>query len=184
MRKLMTSLLCGLLLTGTTSAQSPADSARNRLTDGESREAHPVKYAIYSSAWALSSNAGLRIVAHNRSQQAMELDRIVFGNGEEPVELDLGLDVPAGSWAETQTGYRDLLTGNECVSDTLEQNWLLVEISNYNLNPSVRGLIIRDTNTFRIYQCVRDVQVSWTDPRGETHSEEQWVMYHFERPPR
>ncbi|MDO8271093.1 MAG: hypothetical protein Q7U82_04120, partial [Gammaproteobacteria bacterium] len=69
-----------------------------------------------------------------------------------------------------------------CISDTMAENWKLVEISNYTLNPSVRGLIIEDTDSFRIYQCVRNVTLHWQDPVSGTNTEfTEWVMYHFER---
>jgi hypothetical protein len=62
----------------------------------------------------------------------------------------------------------------------MADNWKLVEISNYTLNPSVRNLIIEDTNSFRIYQCVRSVELVWRDASNAAVSAEGWVLYHFE----
>ena len=147
----------------------------------------PVKYAIYSSAWHLNSNAGLRVVAQNQSDAAIKLDKIVFRDEtgtQDDEELQLELLVPAHAWAEVELPYQNLLSGNDCVSRTLEHDWRLVEISNYTLNPSVRGLIIEDTRSFRIYQCVRNVQTVWSSPDDEIEqSQNQWLMYHFERLP-
>lgn len=153
---------------------------------------HPVKYAIYSAAWHLSTNAGLRVVAQNQSNEAIELRSIVFknetGDGND-TELQLNMLVQPGKWAELQLPYLDLLAGNECVSRTMQDDWKLVEISNYTLNPSVRGLIIENTRSFRIYQCVRSVQTTWVhagvtqEGGGAEQIDNQWLMYHFERLP-
>lgn len=148
---------------------------------------HPVKYAIYSSAWHLSSNAGLRVVAHNESNEEIELRSIVFrnetGDGADEV-LSLNMDIPAGKWAEVQLPYQNLLGGHECVERTMKDDWKLVEISNYTLNPSVRGLIIENTRSFRIYQCVRAVSTTWYTPASNSEqTDTQWLMYHFERLP-
>src|SRR5690606_8315056 len=98
--------------------------------------------------------------------------------------LDVDLTIPPHSWAESEMPYADLLTGNTCVDRTLEadDDWELVEISNYTLNPSVRGLIIQNSATFRIYQCVRSVVINWRNLENDTTDEHtEWVMYHFER---
>jgi hypothetical protein len=157
------------------------------LTAAQESFDNPVKYAIYSAAWHLNSNAGLRVVAQNQGDAAIKLNKIVFRDetgtqGDE--ELQLELVVPAHAWAEVELPYQNLLSGNDCVSRTMEDDWRLVEISNYTLNPSVRGLIIEDTRSFRIYQCVRNVQTVWSSPDDEIEqSQNQWLMYHFERLP-
>jgi hypothetical protein len=147
----------------------------------------PVKYAIYSAAWHLNSNAGLRVVAQNQSDSAIKLESILFRDetgAQADAKLQLNMVVPAQAWAEVELPYQDLLSGNDCVDRTMEDDWKLVEISNYTLNPSVRGLIIENTRSFRIYQCVRNVQTVWTLPEnGIEQSQNQWLMYHFERLP-
>ncbi len=147
----------------------------------------PLKYAIYSSAWGENSNAGLRLVAQNRSDNPILLDSILFSDEIDPTvesSLDVNLTVPPQGWAEIELPYVDLLFGSVCITRTMAENWKLVEVSNYTLNPSVRGLIIEDTDSFRIYQCVRNVFVSWLDTEtGETTQYAEWVMYHFERRP-
>lgn len=154
------------------------------LTRNTSSGEFPVKYAIYSPAWAVRSNAGLRIMSHNQGDETITLHSMVFrdntGQGND-IELEIDLEVPAGDWAEAETPFIDLLSGNNCVNQTLQESWRLMEISNYTLNPSVRGLIIENTDSFRIFQCVRDVKVSWSDHEGIPQDEEFWVMYHFER---
>lgn len=169
-------------LQGSALAQQPAEDP---LALGPRTNEHPVKYAIYSTAWSVNSNDGLRIIAHNRGDDDVTLRSVVFQNNgsDDGTELDIDLEVPAGAWAETQQPYMDLLSGNNCVEETLEQDWRLKEISNYTLNPSVRGLIIEDTRSFRIFQCVREVRLSWENEQNETRTERQWVMYHFERLP-
>lgn len=171
------------LMQGNALAQQ--QSSEDPLALGPRTDEHPVKYAIYSAAWSVSSNEGLRIVVHNRGNEDVTLESVVFqsnGNGDD-TELDIDLEVPAGAWAETEKPYIDLLSGNDCVEETLQDDWRLKEISNYTLNPSVRGLIIEDTRTFRIFQCVREVRLSWENEQNGQQSERQWVMYHFERLP-
>lgn len=161
-------------------------SSEDPLALGPRTDEHPVKYAIYSTAWAVNSNDGLRIVAHNRGDRDVILRSVIFRDNahrSDDIELEIDLAVPARGWAETETAYIELMTGNDCVEQTLQEDWRIKEISNYTLNPSVRGLIIEDTRSFRIFQCVREVQLSWEDEDGERHSERQWVMYHFERLP-
>tara|TARA_R100001377_G_scaffold70559_1_gene46012 strand:+ start:54 stop:608 length:555 start_codon:yes stop_codon:yes gene_type:complete len=147
---------------------------------------YPLKYAIYSSAWGTRSDAGLRLVAQNLSDHEIILESVLFQDEEDPqIETQLALDmtIAPNAWAEKELSYVDLLFGNECIGLTMNQDWKLVEISNYTLNPSVRGLIIEDTDSFRIYQCVRNVRVSWMDTEtGEKSDYTEWVMYHFERP--
>lgn len=147
---------------------------------------YPIKYAIYSSAWGTRSDAGLRLVAQNLSEHEIILESVLFQDEEDPktqAKLALDLTVRPNAWAEKEMSYVDLLFGNDCIGQTMHQDWKLVEISNYTLNPSVRGLIIEDTDSFRIYQCVRNVRVSWVDTEtGEKSDYTEWVMYHFERP--
>ena len=146
---------------------------------------YPIKYAIYSSAWGASSDAGLRIVAQNLSEHEIVLESVLFQDEEDPQTqtlLSLDMTVSPHAWAEKEMDYLDILFGSDCIERTMLEDWKLVEISNYTLNPSVRGLIIEDTDSFRIYQCVRNVQVSWLDTEtGESHDYTEWVMYHFER---
>lgn len=183
-RSLLTALACmaGLLCCASTLAQS-----HDPLVSAQESFEHPVKYAIYSAAWHLSSNAGLRIVAQNQSDDPIELKKVVFRDevGEdEDTELELNLLIPPQGWAEAQIPYQNILTGNDCVERTMQDDWRLVEISNYTLNPSVRGLIIENTRSFRIYQCVRRVNAFWMDQATMTeHTTNQWLMYHFERLP-
>lgn len=146
---------------------------------------YPIKYAIYSSAWGARSDAGLRLVAQNVSDHEIILESILFQDEEDPLNrafLTLDLAVQPHAWAEKEMSYVDLLFGSECIERTMLEDWKLVEISNYTLNPSVRGLIIEDTDSFRIYQCVRNVQVKWLDTEtGDSFDYTEWVMYHFER---
>lgn len=161
--------------------------SRDPLTAAQESFESPVKYAIYSAAWHLNSNAGLRVVAQNQSDTAVTLEKIVFrdeSGGQTDAELQLDMVVPAQAWADAELPYQDLLSGNDCVTRTMEDDWKLVEISNYTLNPSVRGLIIENTRSFRIYQCVRNVQTVWSSPDDDSEqSQNQWLMYHFERLP-
>lgn len=176
-----------LVLTTSVLAQEPGAAGTDPLSAAQESFEHPVKYAIYSPAWHLSTNAGLRLVAQNQSDDPVELRKIVFTDEakEKPdMELELSLTIPPHGWAEKQVSFQDLLSGSDCVERTMQDDWRLVEISNYTLNPSVRGLIIEDTRSFRIYQCVRSVHVYWYDPaRQEQHDGFQWLMYHFERLP-
>tara|TARA_A100000171_G_scaffold52018_3_gene68593 strand:- start:4552 stop:5241 length:690 start_codon:yes stop_codon:yes gene_type:complete len=190
-------LLSGLfslcLCAGNVAAEEPAsledtaDSSSDPLTQAQRSFEHPVKYAIYSAAWYMNSNAGLQIIAHNEGDSAYRLEKVVFADESgsmSDTEIELDLEIPAHGWADTQLPYVDLLNGNECVSNTMDEDWKLVEISNYTLNPSVRGLIIEDTRSFRIFQCVRSVQSYWQDADSQdTVMRQQWLMYHFERLP-
>lgn len=183
---LLSCLAAATWLTDSAAAESSAPGSDPLVSTQEAFD-HPVKYAIYSSAWHLSSNAGLRIVAQNQSDASIELQKVIFADEagvEQDTELLLELNVPPHGWAEAQVPYQDLLSGSECVTRTMQEDWKLVEISNYTLNPSVRGLIIEDTRSFRIYQCVRSVRTYWRDVQSnEVHNGSQWLMYHFERLP-
>lgn len=144
----------------------------------------PVKFAFYSSAWGENAVAGLRVVAENQQDFPIRLQSIAFSRaGEQPQLIQLNLSVPAHGYAETELPYADLLAGDDCVAETMADNWRLVEISNYTLNPSVRSLIIEDTSAFRIYQCVRRVETRWIrqDSAAAVNQYEEWVLYHFER---
>jgi hypothetical protein len=176
-----------LSILGAVSAGAASAQSSDPLTAAQEGFDHPVKYAIYSAAWHLSSNAGLRVVAQNQSDAPVELRSIVFrdeiGNVGDS-ELNLNLLIEPGKWAELQLPFKDILAGNECVKRTMEDDWKLVEISNYTLNPSVRGLIIENTRSFRIYQCVRSVRTTWVNPENNNEQvDNQWLMYHFERLP-
>ncbi|MEX2132344.1 MAG: hypothetical protein WD772_12760 [Pseudohongiellaceae bacterium] len=143
----------------------------------------PVKFAFYSSAWGENAVAGMRVVAENQQDFPILLLSITFttdSNGQLVIPLEIA--VPARGYAEKELPYVDLLSDDACVTDTMSEDWRLVEISNYTLNPSVRSLIIEDTSAFRIYQCVRKVATSWSDDSGsEPRLYEEWVLYHFER---
>jgi len=183
--RLFTAIMLSVL--GAVSAGAASAQSSDPLTAAQEGFDHPVKYAIYSAAWHLSSNAGLRVVAQNQSDAPVELRSIVFrdeiGNVGDS-ELNLNLLIEPGKWAELQLPFKDILAGNECVKRTMEDDWKLVEISNYTLNPSVRGLIIENTRSFRIYQCVRSVRTTWVNPENNNEQvDNQWLMYHFERLP-
>ena len=183
--RLYTAIMLSIL--GAVSAGAASAQSSDPLTAAQEGFDHPVKYAIYSAAWHLSSNAGLRVVAQNQSDAPVELRSIVFrdeiGNVGDS-ELNLNLLIEPGKWAELQLPFKDILAGNECVTRTMEDDWKLVEISNYTLNPSVRGLIIENTRSFRIYQCVRSVRTTWVNPENNNEQvDNQWLMYHFERLP-
>ena len=66
----------------------------------------------------------------------------------------------------------------------MDSNWRLAEVSNYTLNPSVRNLIIENTDSFRIYQCVETISMRWREVTGDSidvsKTEESWILYHFE----
>lgn len=150
----------------------------------EVTEESDLKFAIYSRAWGGNTNDGMRVVINNQTGSAVQLHSVIFlkdGTPAKQVGLDLDVEVPSQGYAESDLEYIDLLADDECVSRTLSENWRLAEISNYTLNPSVRGLIIEDTDSFRIYQCVETVLTSWTDLRSNTrYEQEEWVLFHFE----
>lgn len=181
MSKTMLAILVSLAMI----SPAPAQERAGDLPEPDGAE-YPVKYAIYSSAWGVRSNAGLRLVAQNQSDYVVELESILFRDEKNPAlekSLEIDLTIPAHGWAESEMPYEDLLFGNECVGRTMEgDDWELVEISNYTLNPSVRGLIIENSDSFRIYQCVRTVLINWRNVQnGVSNEYTEWVMYHFER---
>lgn len=144
-----------------------------------------VRFAIYSGVWSGLSDAGLRIVARNSGTRSLQLESVTLAQatGGQPV-LELALAVPAQGWAEVETTYIDLVSDDPCVADSLRDDWKLMEISNYPLHPSVRGLIIEDAQSFRIFQCIRGVTLHWLDAAsGEQWATEEWLLYHFERLP-
>ncbi len=151
-------------------------------TAGEAAEG-AVKFAFYSASWQVNTQDPLRVVAFNPLDSAVRIELIDFVDIEAPggsLELSLDLDVPAGGYAEREMEYVDLLGQGECVSETLAGDWRLVEISNYTLNPSVRNLIIENTESFRIYQCVQTIETRITEAAGASSVIREWVLYHFE----
>ena len=128
----------------------------------ELQEETEVKFAIFSSAWGENTDDGLRVVAYNQTQGHIRLNTILFlkeeSEGSEQVAVNLNLEVPSLAYADVEFPYIDLLQGNECIGRTMAESWKLVEISNYTLNPSVRNLIIENTDSFRIYQCIENVR--------------------------
>lgn len=157
----------------------------NILVAAELQEETEIKFAFYSSAWGENTDDGLRLVAYNQSSNPIRLDSIVFLKAKEeaePVDIVLSLEVPALGYADVELDYTDLLQGDACIDRTMAENWKLVEISNYTLNPSVRNLIIEDTDSFRIYQCVENVSTTWTNLNSNEQTQyQEWVLYHFER---
>ncbi len=150
----------------------------------EQREETEVKFAFYSSAWGENTDDGLRLVAFNQTGAAIRLNSIELHGSiaqAEPVFIDIDLEVPPGGYADKEFDYIDLLSGDDCIDRTMKENWKLVEVSNYTLNPSVRNLIIENTDSFRIYQCVLTVSTSWTDLGEDRLNEyDEWVLFHFE----
>ena len=142
------------------------------------------KFAFYSASWQENTQDLLRVLAFNPLATAVRIESIDFVDIElsgGSLEMRLNLDVPAGGYAELEMGYVDLLGQGECVGETLAGDWRLVEISNYTLNPSVRNLIIENTESFRIYQCVQTVETRITEAAsGATSVIREWVLYHFE----
>ncbi|MXY91247.1 MAG: hypothetical protein F4Y89_12015 [Gammaproteobacteria bacterium] len=143
-----------------------------------------VKFAFYSASWQENTRDPLRVVAFNPLDTSVRIESIDFVDIEAPggsLELSLQLDVPAGGYAELEMEYVDLLGQGECIGETLAGDWRLVEISNYTLNPSVRNLIIENTESFRIYQCVQTVETRITEAAtGASSVIREWVLYHFE----
>lgn len=150
----------------------------------ELQEETEIKFAFYSSAWGENTDDGLRLVAYNQTGSPIRIDTISFSKAAEdidPIDLPVNLEVPAAGYAESEFDYIDLLTGDECIERTMDGGWRLVEVSNYTLNPSVRNLIIENTDSFRIYQCVQSVTIRWMDLNLQLPSEkEEWVLFHFE----
>lgn len=157
--------------------------ASSCLTAAELAEETELKFAFYSSAWGENTDDGLRLVAYNQTRNQIQLTSISFlktDEESEPVNINLNLTVPALGYADMDLPYIDLLLGNECIDRTMAENWKLVEVSNYTLNPSVRNLIIEDTDSFRIYQCVENVSTTWTSAYYRAREYEEWVLFHFE----
>jgi len=151
----------------------------------ELQEETEVKFAIFSSAWGENTDDGLRVVAYNQTQGPIRLNTILFLKEEsedsEQVAVNLNLEIPSLAYADVEFPYIDLLQGNECIERTMAESWKLVEISNYTLNPSVRNLIIEDTDSFRIYQCIENVRTIWTHLANNIQVQyEEWVLFHFE----
>ena len=151
----------------------------------ELQEETEVKFAIFSSAWGENTDDGLRVVAYNQTQGHIRLNTILFlkeeSEGSEQVAVNLNLEVSSLAYADVEFPYIDLLQGNECIGRTMAESWKLVEISNYTLNPSVRNLIIEDTDSFRIYQCIENVRTIWTHLASNIQVQyEEWVLFHFE----
>jgi len=150
----------------------------------EQQEETEIKFAFYSSAWGENTDDGLRLVAFNQTQGPIRLNSIELIGSEEAtasILIDLDLEVPSGGYADKEIDYIDLISDDECIDRTMIENWKLVEISNYTLNPSVRNLIIENTDSFRIYQCVKTISTSWTDLNSNQLFEyEEWVLFHFE----
>lgn len=153
-------------------------------SNAEHQEETKVKFAFYSSAWGENTDDGLRLVAFNQTVNPIQLNSIVVhGSDEESEEIiiEIDLEVPSGGYADKDLNYINLLSGDECIDRTMEENWKLVEISNYTLNPSVRNLIIENTDSFRIYQCVKTVSTSWTNLNSNQLKQyDEWVLFHFE----
>jgi hypothetical protein len=159
----------------------------------ELQQESDLKFAFYSSAWGENTDDGLRLVANNQSASDVVLKEVVFLKGSttssDDVSVDVNLLIPAGAYADAEFDYIDLLADDECIERTMESNWRLAEISNYTLNPSVRNLIIEDTDSFRIYQCVETIITRWqvlSDSKGaesaaaESLEKEEWILFHFE----
>jgi len=152
--------------------------------NAEQQEDTEIKFAFYSSAWGENTDDGLRLVAFNQTPGSIRLNSIELHQNEEPADsivIDIDLEVPSGGYADKEFDYIDLLSNDECIDRTMLENWKLVEISNYTLNPSVRNLIIENTDSFRIYQCVKTISTSWTDlSNGQLTEYDEWVLFHFE----
>ena len=151
-------------------------------------EESELKFAFYSAAWGENTDDGLRLVISNQSSVGVVLEEVRFLKtpevADDDILLKVGLAVPAGRYAEAEFRYTDLLSNNECIQRTMDSNWRLAEVSNYTLNPSVRNLIIENTYSFRIYQCVETISTRWREITGDSldasKTEESWILYHFE----
>ena len=150
----------------------------------ELQEITDIKFAFYSSQWGAPTDDGMRLIALNQTEEELRLDSIEFLKDEqqaEPIPIAINLSIPPMGYAEEEFEYIDLLRGDECIDRTLEENWRLAEVSNYTLNPSVRNLIIENTESFRIYQCVENVKTTWTNIVTNNQFEvTEWVLFHFE----
>lgn len=156
------------------------------LASAETNQESDIKFAWYSSAWGANTDDGLRLVAYNQTNADIVLERITFlkSGVDTEVHIDTNLAVSAGRYADMEIDYIDLIADDECIERTMAENWKLVEISNYTLNPSVRNLIIENTDSFRIYQCVEDVVTHWTTvDSNQDFSKQEWVLFHFESKP-
>ena len=153
-------------------------------SEGDYEKNSKIKFALFSAAWGENTSDELRIVAFNQSSSTVELKSLDFINLPEEsqkITLFFDLKILPQKYAEAEIHLSDLLNGDGCVNRSIEQNWKLAEISNYTLNPSVRNLIIEDTNSFRIHQCIRNINVFLRDPaNGKTTGYGEWVLYHFE----
>ncbi|MDD9895890.1 MAG: hypothetical protein OXU66_15385 [Gammaproteobacteria bacterium] len=153
-------------------------------TAAELQEETDIKFAFYSSAWGAPTDDGMRLIVYNQTRENLRLDSIEFLKDEQtadPILIETNLDIPPLGYAEEEFEYIELLEGDECIDRTLEENWRLAEVSNYTLNPSVRNLIIEDTDSFRIYQCIENVRTTWTATNTNIQSETiEWVLFHFE----
>lgn len=82
-----------------------------------------VKFAFYSASWQANNRDLLRVVAFNPLATEVRIESINFVDlqapGGGPLELRLGLDVPAGGYAEREMEHVDLLGESECIGDTL-----------------------------------------------------------------
>ena len=154
------------------------------INAARAEESIDIKFAFYSSAWSVNSDDGMRLMLFNNSEAELILDSITFLKNKQEQELikvEVQTEIPPLGFAEKEFGYVDLLKGNECIRRTLAENWKLVEVSNYTLNPSVRNLIIEDTGSFRIYQCSEYVKTKWIRSSTEEELESvDWVLFHFE----
>lgn len=159
-------------------------AAGNTFAASELQEESDVRFAFYSSSWGGNTVDNIRLLAFNSTSTEVNLDSVTFlkgGESDDDIHLQLGLPVPAGGYAELELPYIDLLGNNECIERTMAENWRLAEISNYTLNPSVRNLIIQDTSSFRIYQCVETIRTRISGSvDGDYTEKEEWVLYHFE----
>ena len=143
-----------------------------------------IKFAFYSSAWTANSDDGMRLILLNNTNNELTLNSITFLKEQQKsefVEVKINTKIPPLGYAEKEFEYIDLLQGNRCIIRTLTENWKLVEVSNYTLNPSVRNLIIEDTESFRIYQCAEYVKTKWENTVTNEEIELiEWVLFHFE----
>ena len=143
-----------------------------------------IKFAFYSSAWTVDSDDGMRIVLFNERDVTIYLSSIVFQKNDqkhESVEVLINKEISPLGYATTELEYIDLLQHSDCIERTLNGGWKLTEISNYTLNPAVRNLIIEDTDSFRIYQCLENVRTFWSIQGSEIRrNSDEWVIFHFE----
>lgn len=144
-----------------------------------------IKFAFFSSAWAANSDDGMKLILANNTKNELKLNSITFlkkdQQDSERIKVEINTKIPPFGYAGKEFEYVDLLRENECIDRTLAENWKLVEVSNYTLNPSVRNLIIEDIESFRIYQCAEYVKINWTNLASNKEIElTEWVLFHFE----